>query len=167
MMPRIDGAGGPGKRAQDENDGAEGIDALGAAEVRGADQQGDAAEPEDKATENARTGPDPAGAQPIKNHHPERDTGHQERGDPRGDPRFGPGERTVSAEQQEETGNDCRAPLRGCGLFFALITEEWIENQADGEMANSGHNERRNCFDADANEEIGRAPEDVDRGEGD
>src|SRR5258708_3378877 len=165
VMPRIDGAGGPRKRTENQGDCADRIDALRAAEVRGAYQQRDAGKAEDEADKNTRAGPDAAGAEPIKDHHPERDRSNKERGNARGDASFGPGERAVAAEQQEKRGDDCGAPLRERRLFFAYLAEEWIENQTDGDMPDSRENKRRNRFDADSNEEIGRAPENVDGGE--
>src|SRR5438445_11629090 len=65
VMARINRASGPGKRAEDEDDGAERIDAFRTAKVRRANEQCNAREAEDKADENARGGPDTAWAQPV------------------------------------------------------------------------------------------------------
>src|SRR5258708_21904270 len=165
VMRRIDGAGGPRKRTEDQGDCADRIDGLRAAEARGPYQQRDARKAEDEADKNTRAGPDAAGPEPIKNHHPERNRGNEERGNARGDAGFGPGERAVAAEQQEKPGDDCGAPLRERRLFFAYMAEEWIKNQTDGDMPDSRQNKRRNRFDTDSNEEIGRAPQNVDRSE--
>ena len=45
-----------------------------------------------------------------------------------------------------------------------MIAEERIENQTDGDVPNSREDERRNCFDTDADEEISGTPEDIHRG---
>src|SRR6266849_579808 len=165
MMPRVDGAGCPRERTEDESDSADGIDALGATEVRGTHEQRNTRKPKYEADQDARSGPDAAGPQPIENDHPQRDAGHQERGNARRDSRLGPGKRAITAEQQEEARDDRGAPLRRRGLFFAQMAEDRIENQADGDMPDARQNKGRNRFDANSNKEIGGAPENVDRGE--
>src|SRR5580700_10489751 len=165
VVARINGAGRPCERTEDEGDSADRIDAFGTAEVRGADEQSDACKAEDEADEDARARADAAGTQPIDDHHPEGDSGHEERGDAGGNSRLGPGERSVPAEQQEKAGDDCGAPLRGGGLFFAQVAEERIKNQTDGDVADAGENKGRNRLHSDSNEEIGGTPKDINRGE--
>src|SRR5579864_1725170 len=131
VMARINGAGGPGERTEDQNGSTDEIDALGAAEVRGAYEQSDTRKAENEPDENPRTGPNAPRAKPIDNHHPKRNSSHEQRSDARGDAGFSPGKRSITAQQQEKASDDGGSPLRGRGLFFALVTEERIENQPD------------------------------------
>src|ERR1700722_15505321 len=165
MIPRIDGASCPGERTDYQGDSADGIDALGAAEVPRAYEQRDACKAEDKPDLNAWAGPDAAGAQPVNDYHPERNCGHKQRGNAGWDARLGPGERSITAKQQQQAGDDRGAPLRGRWVFLAEMRAHRIETQADSEMPDSREHKRRNRFDANANEEIGGAPQDIDRGE--
>ena len=143
------------------------IDPLRTAKMRRPHQQRDARKAQHKADENTWAGTTSPGTQPVQNNHPQRNGGHKQRSDARGHSCLGPRQRTVAAEQQQQARDDGSAPLRSRWLFFTLITEERIENQPDGDVTNASKYKRWNRLNSDADKEIRRAPQNIDRRERD
>src|SRR5580692_4925828 len=166
MMAGIDGARGPRQRGEEQRQGADGIDAVRASQMLRTDQQRHPTEAQNETGNDPGTGAGATRAQPFDQNHPQRDRSDQESGDSGGYGLLGPRDHAIATEEQEAAGNDGGLPLSQGGLLAGKPLEKRIEDQPYGEVAQTGHQEGRNGLDTDTDGEVGGAPKDVDRGEG-
>ena len=72
----------------------------------------------------------------------------------------------VAAEEQESADQRRRAPVDAARPRRAAPARPAVEDGAGDQIAHAGHEKRRDRLDRHRDRQIGRAPEDVDRAEG-
>src|SRR5690242_5504386 len=130
----IYGTAGPGKRSDYQDSDAAHVDARRASEMRGTDQERDSRKAQDDPEEDFGDRPSAARAKPVHNDQPQRNHGHQQRGNARGHNLLGPTDSTVSGEQQETARHGGGAPMTAGWLNASLPAKEGIKEQSYGEM---------------------------------
>ena len=92
--------------------------------------------------------------------------GGEDRNDAGGHVLLCPEERTIFGDEHEERHDGEASPLFQRGRGFAFCAHEGVKQNAGGEEAGSGGEERGELFDGDADGEERGAPEDIDGEEG-
>jgi hypothetical protein len=135
--------------------------------VAGHQQQRDADEAHGDAGERAPG--DAVAPQGAVQDDPQRGGGDQERGQPRRHVLLGHGDEPVAARGQEdadERQRGQRAPLDTHALEAAARSQQRERQQAGGDEAHAGAEQRRHRLDHHADGQVRRAPDDVDDAEG-
>src|SRR5262249_20670355 len=86
--------------------------------------------------------------------------------EPGGHALLGPGHEPVAAEQHESADDEGRAPVLRLRTDGSAPARPGIEENARDRVPQPGEDKRRDRLDAEADREVGRAPENVDRREG-
>ena len=155
---RIERACGPSRRRRDEDErDADVVSAAGADEQRVTDEAHD--QPGD------RDWREPAAEEdPIEERDVERDDRDDQRGEAGVEPRLSPGDAAVAYEQERGAGDRGRCPLPA-RRPRASARCEGVERRARDQEADGRHQQRRQRPIRDADREIGRSPDEVDRPE--
>src|SRR5580693_1093958 len=127
-------------------------------------QESQAAKPEDEAGHDSGDGPDPTRSEPIEKNHPEGNESHNQSGHSGGEGPLGQANSTIAYEKEQKARDGSGTPLGRCRPNPGLPTQHWIKNDAGGEVAGCGKQQRRKRLNADSDGEIGGTPNHVDSG---
>ena len=104
--------------------------------------------------------------EPGEQRHPEGNRRHDERRLAGGDPLLGPADETVAAPEQERAHQRGRTPVSRGGAWRAAQAQEEVDAAAGDAEAERGPHERRHARHGNPDRQVGRAPDEVERGEG-
>ena len=85
---------------------------------------------------------------------------------PGGHPPLRPRHEPVAAQEQHRADRGRGPPVTPVGLRCSPRAQEEIEEEARDQVTRAGHEEAGKRLDGEADREVGRAPEDIDSGEG-
>ena len=158
----VRGTRSPGERGAEDDRGADGIDVRALA-----DEQHDSEQAGGDPGQSAEREPD-AEERPVEERGEQRHAGHEQRGQPRGDPLLGPRDAARVDEQQQPADDRRRRPLAPARTRPAQVAPPrgpCVEERTRQPEPDREHEQRRQGPVGDGDREVRRSPDDVDDAE--